>query len=292
MTDELWRRGVPPFPDELTNDPDPPEQLYVRGDPSVLDMRRVAIVGTRNCTAYGRTFARRLGAELAEAGVAVVSGLAIGVDGAAHEGVLEVSGGRPIGVVATGLDVVYPRRHVSLWQRVANSGLLVSEEPPKRQPTQWGFPRRNRIIAALSEIVIVVESSAKGGSMHTVDAALARGINVMAVPGPVGAATSDGTNRLLVDGVPPVTCADDVLLALGLENSPRLFALPKPRRVRLSARARQVLDVLDFVPMTTDALIAESCLPRGEVLVALQELAAARRAEGGGGWWHRMPTKT
>lgn len=287
-TDATWTLGEAPFPAALAADPDPPKQLYVRGDPSVLDERRVAIVGTRNCTAYGRTFARRLGGELAEAGVVVVSGLAIGIDGAAHEGVL-AAGGRPIGVVATGLDVVYPRRHASLWDRVGAAGLLVSEAEPGTRPTQWGFPRRNRIIAALSEIVIVVESSAKGGSMHTVDAALARGINVMAVPGPIGAVTSDGTNRLLVDGIPPVTCADDVLLALGLETSPRLFALPKPRRARLSTRARHVLEVLDFVPMTTDALITASGLGRGDVLVALQELAAARRAEGGGGWWHRMP---
>jgi DNA processing protein len=288
MNDQVWAPAD--FPAALANDPDPPQQLYARGDASVLAMRRVGIVGTRNCTAYGRTFARRLGAELAEAGVAVVSGLAIGIDGAAHEGVLD-AGGRPIGVVATGLDVVYPRRHVSLWERVGARGLLLTEEPPGRTPTQWGFPRRNRIIAALSEIVIVVESSAKGGSMHTVDAALTRGVNVMAVPGPVGAVTSDGTNRLLVDGVPPVTCADDVLLALGLESEPRLFELPKPRRSRLSARARQVLEVLDFVPMTTDSLITQSGLGRGEVLVALQELAAARRADGGGGWWHRMPDR-
>jgi DNA processing protein len=289
MTDAKWERGTPPYPDALDHDPDPPDQLYARGDASALELRRVGIVGTRNCTAYGRSFARRLGAELAEAGVAVVSGLAIGIDGAAHEGVLEARG-TPIGVVATGLDVVYPRRHVSLWERVGTAGLLLSEEAPRTPPTQWRFPRRNRIIAALSEILVVVESSAKGGSMHTVDAALARGINVMAVPGPVGAVTSDGTNRLLVDGIPPVTCADDVLLALGLESTPRLFELAKPRRSRLSARARQVLAVLDFVPMTTDALIAESGLTRGDVLVALQELAAARRAEGGGGWWHRMPT--
>ncbi|HVT78186.1 MAG TPA: DNA-processing protein DprA [Acidimicrobiales bacterium] len=290
MSDEVWLRDDPRFPGALAADPDPPQQLYVRGDPAALEPRRVAIVGTRNCTAYGRTFARRLGAELAEAGVAVVSGLAIGIDGAAHEGVLDARG-VPIGVVATGLDVVYPRRHRSLWDRVARSGLLVSEEPPHTRPTQWGFPRRNRIIAALSEIVVVVESSAKGGSMHTVDAALARGVNVMAVPGPVGAVTSDGTNRLLVDGVPPVTCTDDVLLALGLETSRRLFELPAPRRSRLSARARAVLDVLDFVPMPTDALIEASGFTRGEVLVALQELAAARQAEGGGGWWHRMPTR-
>ncbi|HVV35806.1 MAG TPA: DNA-processing protein DprA [Acidimicrobiales bacterium] len=290
MSDDVWSRDDPRLPGALAADPDPPQQLYVRGDPSALELRRVAIVGTRNCTAYGRTFARRLGTELAEAGVAVVSGLAIGIDGAAHEGVLDARG-VPIGVVATGLDVVYPRRHRSLWDRVARSGLLVSEEPPHTRPTQWGFPRRNRIIAALSEIVVVVESSAKGGSMHTVDAALARGINVMAVPGPVGAVTSDGTNRLLVDGVPPVTCTDDVLLALGLETSRRSFELPAPRRSRLSARARAVLDVLDFVPMPTDALIEASGFTRGEVLVALQELAAARQAEGGGGWWHRMPTR-
>jgi DNA processing protein len=286
----MWARGSAEFPEALRDDPDPPMQLYVRGDASVLDARRVAIVGTRNCTAYGRAFARRLGADLAAAGVVVVSGLAIGIDGAAHEGTLD-AGGRPIGVVATGLDIVYPRRHVGLWERVGRHGLLVTESPPGTRPINWGFPRRNRIIAALSEIVVVVESSAKGGSMHTVDAALARGISVMAVPGPVGAVTSDGTNRLLVDGVPPVTCADDVLLALGLETTPRLFELPKPRQSRLSARARQVLDVLDFVPMTTDSLVAASSLSRGDVLVALQELAAARKANGGGGWWHRMPTR-
>ena len=290
MTDLEWTRDSPEFPDALRHDPDPPERLFARGDPSLLQERRVAIVGTRNCTAYGRTFARRLGTELAEAGVVVISGLAIGIDGAAHEGALD-AGGKPIGVVATGLDVVYPKRHVVLWDRVGRDGLLLSEEKPATQPLQWRFPRRNRIIAALAEIVVVVESSAKGGSMHTVDAALARGTHVMAVPGPVGAVTSDGTNRLLVDGIPPVTCADDVLLALGLESTPRLFELPQPRRSRLSARARHVLEVLDFVPMTTDSLIAASGFGRGEVLVALQELSAARKADGGGGWWHRMPTR-
>ncbi len=284
----VWRRGHPPYPAALDVDPDPPAQLYVRGDAAVLEARRVAIVGTRRCTAYGRNFARRLGAELAEAGVAVVSGLAIGIDGAAHEGVLD-AGGKPIGVVATGLDVVYPRRHAGLWDRVACNGLLLTEEKPGTTPTQWGFPKRNRIIAALAEIVIVVESSPKGGSMHTVDAALARGIDVMAVPGPVGSPTSEGTNRLLVDGMPPVVSAEDVVMALGLETAPRLFDVPKQRRPRLSPAAKSVLDALDFVATPTDRLIADAGLTRGQVLVALQELAATGRATGGGGWWSRMP---
>ena len=288
MSDEVWRPGVPPFPPVLESDPDPPPQLYARGDASALAGRRVAIVGTRKCTAYGRNLAYRLGAELTAAGVGVVSGLAIGIDGAAHEGVL-AAGGKPVGVVATGLDVVYPRRHRSLWGRVGREGLLLSEERQGTAPHQHLFPKRNRIIAALAEIVIVVESSAKGGSMHTVAAAIDRGIDVMAVPGPVGSVASEGTNRLLVEGVPPVLSADEVVLALGLTTTPRLFESAPARRPRVSGSARRVLDALDFVPMTTDRLVIDAGLPRGEVLVALQELAATGRAAGGGGWWSRTP---
>ena len=288
MSDFVWRRGIPPFPPELDQDLEPPKQLHARGDASALDPRRVAVVGTRRCTAYGRNFARRLGAELTEAGIGVVSGLAIGIDGAVHEGVLDARG-RPIGVVATGLDVVYPRRHISLWERVGRAGLLLSEQPPGTRPHAWAFPRRNRIIAALAAIVVVVESAAKGGSMHTVDAAIARGIDVMAVPGPVGSVASEGTNRLLVDGVAPVLSAEDVLLALGLETTPRLLQVPPSPRPRLSAAAKQVLGILDFVPEPTDRLVDAAGLPRGAVLVALQELSAAGRAAGGGGWWSRSP---
>lgn len=289
MSDVLWRCGHPPFPPELASDPEPPRRLWARGDPGALELRRVAIIGTRRCTAYGRNLAYKLGADLTEAGVAVVSGLAIGIDGAAHEGVL-AAGGAPIGVVATGLDVVYPRRHGALWASVAQHGLLLTEAAPGTAPLPHLFPRRNRIIAALAEIVIVVESSVKGGSMHTVDAAIARGIDVMAVPGPVGSPASEGTNRLLVDGVAPVLSAEEVLLALGLQTAPRpVDDAPAPRRERLSAAARRVLDVLDFVAMPTDRVIDAAGLSRGEVLVALQELAVGARAGGGGGWWFRLP---
>ena len=274
----------------MRHDPDPPKQLYVRGNPDVLHERRVAIVGTRQSTAYGRNIARRMGAELAEAGVAVVSGLAIGIDGAAHEGAL-AAGGAPIGVVATGLDVVYPRRHIRLWNEVGRNGLLLTEAEPGHRPSaRWNFPRRNRIIAALAEIVVVVESTVKGGSMHTVEAAMARGVDVMAVPGPVGSVVSEGTNRLLVDGVAPALGAEEVLIALNLTTTPRLFTEPKAPRVRVSSQARSVLAVLDFVSMPTDRLVTESGMPRGQVLVALQELQAAGRAIGGGGWWSRVAT--
>jgi DNA processing protein len=284
--DMMWRRDDHLFPAELRADPEPPEQLYARGNPALLEQRRVAIVGTRQCTAYGRNLARRMGAELAEAGVVVVSGLALGIDGAAHEGALQ-AGGAPIGVVATGLDVVYPRRHGRLWREVGERGLLLSEAGPHQRALRWDFPRRNRIIAALSEIVVVVESTVKGGSMHTVEAAMARGVDVMAVPGPVGSPVSEGTNRLLVDGVAPALGADEVLIALNLTTTPRLFTEPKKRRVSLSAEARRVLDVLDFVAMPTDRVVEASGLARGTVMVALQELLAARRATGGGGWWSR-----
>lgn len=283
-----WTPGDGWYPHELIDDPERPDELFARGDRGALHARRVAIVGTRRATAYGRNVARRLGAELTEAGVGVVSGLAIGIDGAAHEGVL-AAGGKPVGVVATSLDVVYPRRHTALWEQVGREGLLLTETAPGQQLTNaWNFPRRNRIIAALAEIVIVVESTVKGGSMHTVNAAIKRGIDVMAVPGPVGSVASEGTNRLLLDGVGVCLGAQEVLDALEI-TSPRLFVDPPPvRRPRLSVVARRVFEVLDFAPMTTDRLVVDSGLSQGEVLVGLQELAATRRATGGGGWWSRV----
>lgn len=283
----VWRPEDADYPECFAYDPEPPEQLYVRGDVAALARRRVAIVGARRCTGYGRNMARRLGADLTDAGVAVVSGLAIGIDGAAHEGVLQ-AGGQPVGVVGTGLDIVYPRRHTILWERVGEEGLLLTERPPGSGPHPIAFPKRNRIIAALAELVIVVESTVKGGSMHTVNSAMRRGIDVMAVPGPVGAPTSEGTNRLLVDGAAPVLGADEVLLALGLATAGRLFGAPVQRTsASLSPDARIVLEVLDFAPTPIDRVLAESGFTPGRLAVALEELNAAGRASGGAGWWSR-----
>jgi DNA processing protein len=215
-------RASPDYPAALVDDPDPPAVLCWRGDIASLGGAAVAIVGTRRCSRYGHDVARELGAMLAAAGVAVVSGLALGIDAAAHEGALASNGAPPIGVVGCGLDVVYPRRNRALWDRVGAEGLLLSEVPLGVGPTRWRFPARNRIIAALAPVVVVVESHAEGGSLHTVREALARDRVVMAVPGPMRAATSLGTNRLIADGAIAVCELTDVLLAVGMACPPTL----------------------------------------------------------------------
>jgi len=229
--------GTAAHPALLADDPLPPPVLFSRGDRVLLDGRRVAVVGTRNATMVGRHLARRFGDELAYAGVHIVSGLARGIDGEAHRGVLarrQPGSGRPIGVVASGLDVVYPREHRTLWDEVASYGLLVSEWPPGAEPAAHRFPLRNRIIAGLSEIVVVVESRERGGSLVTADLAAERGVPVMAVPGSAANRAAMGVNALLRDGSAPVLDAGDVLTALQLDHTLQLpFATERritPRR--------------------------------------------------------------
>jgi len=193
-----WRS--PSYPTPLVDDVEPPAVLFGRGEPDVIVGPRVAIVGTRDASQYGIDLAYELGRDLAAAGVAVVSGLAVGIDGAAHAGALAAATTPPIAVVGSGLDVVYPRRHESLWREVERRGVVLSEAPLGAPPERWRFPARNRVIAALADVVIVVESRELGGSMHTVAEAQRRDRPVFAAPGPVRSATSAGTNRLLRDG--------------------------------------------------------------------------------------------
>lgn len=209
------------WPSALVDDPEPPALLFVVGDTAAWEVppRIVAIVGTRRATAGGLRIARSLGRGLAEAGVAVVSGLALGIDGAAHDGVL-AAGGHPVGIVATGLDRCYPPRHAGLWQAVGAAGALVSEAPLGVGPERWRFPARNRLMAALADLVVVVESGVRGGSMRTVEAAIDRQTDVCAVPGAVGHPASAGTNQLLFEGCGVVRDVDDVLGALGFAVSP------------------------------------------------------------------------
>ena len=221
--------GDPNHPALLRHDPLPPPVLFSRGDRSLLDGRRVALVGTRNATAAGRHLARAFGFGLAGAGVHVVSGLARGIDGHAHAGAFEATTadrGRPVAVVASGLDVVYPPEHRQLWHRVGEEGVLLSEAAPGVAPTAFRFPLRNRLIAALSEIVVVVESRATGGSLITASLAAERGVPVMAVPGGAASRSAVGVNALLRDGSAPALDVDDVLIALALDHSrsaPTLF---------------------------------------------------------------------
>ena len=176
--------GSSAFPAPLAADDDPPAVIFWQGDLDHLAGVRAAVVGTRKATRYGLDVAHELGRRLAESGIAVVSGLALGIDGAAHAGALAAEAAPPVAVVGSGLDRVYPRAHGPLWRQVARAGVVLSEYPLGAPAAAWQFPARNRLIAALADVVVVVESQATGGAMGTAVEAARRGVPVLAVPGP------------------------------------------------------------------------------------------------------------
>jgi DNA processing protein len=282
--------GMPGYPDCLALDPAAPAVLYSRGDPNALAGRRVAIIGTRNATEHGRGAARRFGSELSEAGVDVVSGLARGIDAAAHRGVLDSGGvGRPVAVVASGLDVVYPPEHDRLWERVGDRGFLCTESPPGTTPEPFRFPLRNRIIAAMSEIVLVIESRLEGGSLITVREALQRGVTVMAVPGATSTRASQGTNMLIRDGALVAIDTDDVLAVLGLDNR-RATGRFDPRVPPAGIDAR-ILDLFDAEPLSLDDVAARARdslgVSFGATAVSLGHLETSGWLICTGGWFER-----
>jgi DNA processing protein len=316
--------GGPGFPDALVSDPEPPGVLFWLGDLGVLDRPCVAIIGTRQCTSYGRSVATELGHDLALCGVSVISGLALGIDGAAHLGSLAGTDGAagagragPVGVAASGVDRPYPARHAELWGRVAAAGGVISETPPGQPAQAWRFPARNRLIAGVSRAVVVVESHASGGSMLTVAAAADRGIDVLVVPGPVTSPASAGTNQLLHEGLGPVRHAGDVLAALGDLRPwpPAATAGPAPRKTgrrsadgrpaplslggdevappgslrRLEPAERRVLDAIDRTPTATSVIADRTGLPIGPLGVVLMHLEARGLVRGEGPWWERSP---
>jgi len=187
------------YPERLRDLHDPPALLFARGNLDLLALPTVAIVGTRAHTAYGADVARSVGADMARAGALVISGLAHGIDRFAHEATLD-AGGATAAVVGCGIDVVYPRHHAMLHERIARDGLLLSEFLPGTPPLAHHFPQRNRIIAALANVVVIVEAPSTSGALITVRQAIDIGREVLAVPGPIGRRTSEGTNALLRDG--------------------------------------------------------------------------------------------
>ena len=205
------------YPRRLKEIPDPPPLLYVRGDLIERDEWSLAVVGTRRPTAYGQQVTRALSAELAGSGLTIVSGLARGVDGIAHETALE-HGGRTLAVVACGLDRVYPPEHKPLAARILDSGgAMLSEYPLGTRPDARYFPRRNRIIAGMTLGTLVTEAGEKSGTWHTVTSALDQGREVFAVPGPITSEQSTGANNVIKRGLGKlVTCAQDILEELNL----------------------------------------------------------------------------
>jgi DNA processing protein len=204
------------YPDSLRDADDAPWALIGRGDPGLLvglePFGTVTIVGARRATSYGREIARELGHELARAGMVVVSGLAFGIDACAHRGALD--GGRTIAVLGCGPDVAYPASHRSLWRRICEEGLVLSEFPPGAAPWKWAFPARNRIMAALAGMTVVVEAAVRSGSLITADLAADLGRDLGAVPGPVTSRASAGPNNLLAGGACVVRDVQDVLDAM------------------------------------------------------------------------------
>jgi DNA processing protein len=253
---------------------DPPPRLYLRGGGAddVLARPAVAIVGARACSSYGAQVARRLGRELAGAGLVVVSGLARGIDGEAHRGALE-SGGVTVAVLGCGVDRDYPAAHRELAQRVRNDGLVVSEYEPGVEPAPWRFPARNRIIAGLSAVTVVIEARERSGALITADMALEEGRDVLAVPGEITSPLSAGTNALLKLGAGVCTAAGDVLALFGIAPEQR----PAPK---LGADAAAVLAVL---PGGADEVVRATGLDAQAVAVALAELELAGLAEEGEG---------
>jgi DNA processing protein len=281
-------RGRPAYPDLFEDDLEPPTILFHVGDPDVVVGPRVAIVGTRDRTRYGHEIAFELGRDLSVAGVAIVSGLALGIDSAAHAGAIAADAAPPIAVVGSGLDVVYPRRNGPLWREVARRGVVWSEYPMGSVPAPRHFPARNRLIAALADVVVVVESHESGGALLTAEEALDRSHTVMAVPGPVHNPSSKGSNQLLADGGGAVVARDasDVLAALGMAAGSRRRSAE--RRVRPTDDDRRVLEAIGWQPATLDHLVLRTGGSVPELAAALARLEHDGWVAPRGGWFERM----
>lgn len=206
------------FPDKLRNIPGPPEQLYCMGDISLLQEKSVGVVGARKATLYGKNVAIMLGRRLAESGIPVVSGFAMGVDSFSHEGALE-AGGKLIGVLGFGMDEMrYQRNYDLMMKCVETGGLIVSEYPPDMHASRATFPQRNRIISGISSVLVVVEAGMNSGSLITAKCAADQGRTVYAVPGNINSSTSMGTNLLIRDGAIPMVIIDDLIRDIGMET--------------------------------------------------------------------------
>jgi DNA processing protein len=261
------------YPKSLFEIPDPPPFLYVKGELHSRELS-IAIVGSRRSTSYGLLTTAKLAEALASHGVCVVSGMARGVDTAAHKGALHV-GGRSIGVLGCGVDTMYPPENRKLFEQMAEKGCLVSEFPLGTLPLAENFPRRNRIISGLSSGVLVVEAAEKSGSLITAQYALEHGRDVFAVPGNISFATSRGCNRLIKQGAKLVDCVEDILEELPeyariAADSPLLQ--PPPRTFALTPKEAAIYELLARSPLHIDDIIAQTELTAGEVSSMLLHL--------------------
>lgn len=267
------------YPDQLRQIASPPKQLYSVGQ--LPQGHYVAIVGTRRPTDYGRQVTYQLASQLAKAGFIIVSGLALGIDGVAHQAAVE-AGGKTVAVLGNGIGKVYPPSHKWLADKILETGgAIVSEYEPGVEPQKFTFPARNRIIAGLSLAVIVTEADASSGSLITANFALEQGRAVMAVPGNITSLRSAGPNNLIKSGALPVTDATDVLNALDLDHK----ELHKPVKAD-SAEEAKILELLADGVNSTDQLIENSGLEAARFanIISLMEITGKVRSLGAGNW--------
>jgi DNA processing protein len=263
-TEEI-SRGDPRYPGALLDLPDPPPRVWARGNLALLDMPCVAVVGTRRATPYAERVTAQIATTLVRAGACVVSGLARGVDGTAHRAAL-AAGGATIAVLGTGLDVVYPRGHEALQKEIGRAGLLLSELDPRNRAHGGSFPNRNRIIAAISSLTIVVEGGVKSGALLTARNANDLGRTVAVVPGPIDVPQSRGSNELLREGAHPITSMADVLSLTGLTAPILISDLPA------DGCERRVWDALARGGADVDTLCTRARLPAHEGMAAVSAL--------------------
>ncbi len=258
--------GHPGYPADILTCPDAPPLLWALGDAALLDRPRVALVGARNASSLGTRMARRLAADLGQAGFVIVSGLARGIDTAAHDAALETG---TVAVMAGGIDVIYPPENNALAERIAATGLRISELPPGTEPQARHFPQRNRIIAGLCQATLVIEAAARSGSLLTARMALDYGRDVMAVPGHPMDARASGCNMLIRDGATLIRGADDVLDALGFAALPQPAASPTPAPIpapAASAKARPTPPLAGGLRARLMALLGPAPTPEDAVI--------------------------
>jgi len=275
----LLQLGDDLYPHALSEIPDPPQLLYVRGSLLDADQLGIGIVGSRRCTLYGRQQAERFARELASAGVTVISGLARGIDACAHRGAME-GHGRTLAVLGTGVGHIYPPEHDTLAEEVIECGALISESCLRQAPVPGLFPQRNRIISGLSQGVLIVEAARNSGALHTARHALEQGRDVFAIPGRLDSAASEGCHDLIRDGAQLVRHVDDILETLGPLAQPTVSAEGKtvltPRELNLNEQERNLLDLIPLEPGTVDELLRSSPLDDARILATLTVLEMKR----------------
>lgn len=277
----------PTYPKALLEIDEPPTVLYVRGRPELLNAASLAIVGSRNATVQGARDAQAFAAALSAAGLCVVSGLAAGIDAAAHRGALSQPGSS-VAVLGTGADRVYPSRNRALADALARDGCLVSEFPLGTPPASGNFPRRNRLISGLARGVLVVEAAPRSGSLITARTAAEQGRDVFAIPGSIHSPLSRGCHALIQQGAKLVESADDILVELGLRPASTIAPAASA-----SSIADPLLDAMGFAPLTMDEIAMRSGLGAATLAAALSRLEIEGRvAPLAGGLFQRVAATT